>query len=113
MSKMYTQASTPSHNFHDPECGLYDCQTDTPMPESDATYSTSREVIQQFTVGSSKLEAMFTVETTVDDDMILLKSFDNNGFMIQTAISYDTAYKLQTAISDAMDDLEATMGVNL
>ena len=108
---MYTPASMPSHNCHDPECGLCDYQPNFTMPESNSTYSTSREVIQQLSKGTSKLEAMFTVETT-EDDMILLKSFDSNGFMVQTTISYDTAYKLQTAISDAMDELEASLDVN-
>ena len=112
MSKMYTQASMPSHKCHGPECDICDDPIDFPMPESDNTYSISREVIQQFTSGTSQLECMFTVETT-EDDTILLKVFDNGGYMVSTTISYDTAHKLQTAISDAMDELEDTLGVNV
>ena len=108
MSKMYTHPSTLSHE-PDYDCGDLGCSC---QPPNDYTYSTSREVIQQFTSGTAQLECMFTVETT-KDDTILLKVFDNLGYMVSTTISYDTAHKLQTAISDAMDELEDTLGVNV
>ena len=112
MSKMYTQASMPSHECGDTSCGCNnDYAPDLTDISNGLSYSTSREVIQQFTSGTSQLECMFTVETT-EDDTILLKVFDNGGYMVSTPISYDTAHKLQTAISDAMDELEATLDVN-
>lgn len=78
-------------------------------PSDDTKYSTTREVIQQFTTGTTEMENMFTVETNVNDN-IILKVFDNWGHIISAEISYDTAHLLQTALSNAMDDLEAAMG---
>lgn len=83
--------------------------------DTDADYAESfteaRDVVQQFSANNGSLEAMFTIELSKDSEAILLKAFDN-GLAIHTSLTYETADKLQRAISDALDEMEEYAGVN-
>lgn len=102
MYNKFIPASMPSR---DKDCACVPGYDDT-------TFTTSRHVIQQYDSDTGNMSAMFTVEMT-DIGEVMLKTFDRDGRIVQTNISYDTAFKLQTAISDAMDELEEYMGINV
>lgn len=77
------------------------------MPSSNSTFTETREVIQQFESDHGTLEVTFTVEVTPNDE-VLLKCF-TDGASVITRLSYETANDLQCALSDALDELEASM----
>ena len=78
------------------------------MPSLSVT--TDTRVIEQLDM-MNNLEAKFLVKCNPDQGIITLLNF-KLGHVIQSDLTYDTAYALYMALSDALDTLEEDMIIN-
>ena len=85
---------------------LYSHQT---MPLLSITSDT--RVIEQANTFNNDVEVKFIVKCIPEVAIISIHNF-KGGHMIQNDMSYDTAYALYMALSDALDTLEEDMIIN-
>ena len=79
-----------------------------PSPKDSTSRTDARRVVRQTHSHTGELQVLYSLEVDEDYDQVILNTHSNTE-MIVGYLTYDTAYALYMALSDALDDLEENM----